>query len=106
MAAAHISLSRPSASDDFTARFLARMPKEVAASFTPDQLAAVRHSFGMRYTMDHAVDMRRTVRLPWGSFYFVLLAGRDVRGGARRSGSALVATLATVCAAAFMLVAG
>ena len=63
----------------FIARFLARVPQEVAGSFTPDQLQAVQRAFGMRYVMEHAVDMRRTLRLPWGRFYFVLLAGRDQR---------------------------
>ncbi len=63
----------------FISRFLARVPEEVAASFTSDQLHAVQRAFGMRYVMDHAVDMRRTLRLPWGRFYFVLLAGRDQR---------------------------
>ena len=63
----------------FISRFLARAPKEVAASFTSDQLQAVQRAFGMRYVMDHAIDVRRTLRLPWGRFYFVLLAGRDQR---------------------------
>ena len=71
-------------SEAFTSRFLARMRPEVAASFTPEQLAAVRMAFGMRYAMDHAVDLRRTVTLPWGRFYLVLLGGRDRRAEARR----------------------
>lgn len=97
---------RGSASEDFIARFLRRVPGEVAATFTPEQLAAVQGAFGLRYTMDHAVDVRRTVRLPWGGFYFVLLAGRDARGGGRRwFGSATVAALATACVAVFALVA-
>lgn len=69
----------PSPSDAFLDRFLTRMRPDVAGSFTPDQLAAVRMAFGMRYTMDHAVDVRRTVTLPWGRFYLVLLGGRDRR---------------------------
>ena len=60
----------------FIARFLARVPREVAASFTPAQLQAVQRAFGMRYVMEHAVDLRRTWRLPW-DLYLVLLAGRD-----------------------------
>lgn len=66
----------------FAARFLARVPPDVAASFTPAQLRAVQASFGMRYAMDHAIDLRRRVLLPWmGGIYVVLLAGRDRRGG-------------------------
>jgi hypothetical protein len=33
----------------------------------------------MRYTMDHALDIRRHVRLPWARYYLVLLCGRDFR---------------------------
>ncbi len=65
--------------DRFIARFLARVPREVAASFTPAQLGAVQRAFGMRYVMDHAIDVRRSLRLPWGRYYLVLLAGRDRR---------------------------
>lgn len=71
-------------SEAFIARFLRRVSPEVAASFTPDQLAAVQHAFGMRYAMDHAVDVRRTMSLPWGRFYLVLLGGRDRRREPRR----------------------
>ncbi len=63
----------------FIARFLARVPREVAASFTPAQLQAVQRAFGMRYVMEHAIDQRRTLHLPWGRYYLVLLAGRDRR---------------------------
>ncbi|GAN78397.1 hypothetical protein [Acidisphaera rubrifaciens] len=77
----------PSPDALFTARFLARVPPDVAASFTPAQLRAVQASFGMRYAMDHAIDLRRRVRLPWlGGVYVVLLAGRDGRDGCRGDG--------------------
>lgn len=66
-------------SDAFIARFLRRVPAELRASFTQDQLTAIQHAFGMRYTMDHALDIRRHVRLPWARYYLVLLCGRDVR---------------------------
>ncbi len=68
-----------SPADAFIARFLARVPREVAGSFTAEQLGAVQRAFGMRYAMDHAVDVRRRLRLPWGRYYVVLLAGRDRR---------------------------
>jgi hypothetical protein len=68
-----------SPAESFIARFLARIPREVASSFTPAQLRAVQRAFGMRYAVDHAVDLRRTLRLPWGRYYLVLLAGRDHR---------------------------
>ena len=69
--------------DPFLTRFLARMPAETRASFTPAQLDAVRRAFGMRHTGGHAIDWRRTLRLPWGRWYVVLLVGRDRRGGRR-----------------------
>ena len=66
-------------SDAFIARFLARVPAELRDSFTPAQLTAVQRAFGMRYTMEHALDLRRHVRLPWARYYLVLLCGRDFR---------------------------
>ena len=68
----------------FIRRFLARLRPDVAASFTPDQLAAVQLAFGMRYAAGHTVDLRRTMTLPWGRFYVVLLGGRDRRTQAGR----------------------
>ena len=68
-----------SPSDAFTARFLGRVPAELRASFTQDQLTAIQQAFGMRYTMDHALDIRRHVRLPGARYYLVLLCGRDFR---------------------------
>lgn len=67
----------PVAANAFLDRFLARVPREVAGTFTPEQLAAVQHAFGMRFTVAHALDIRRSLRLPWGRFYLVLLFGRE-----------------------------
>jgi hypothetical protein len=63
--------------ESFIARFLARTPHEVAASFSHEQLVAIQRAFGMRYAMDHTLDVRRSLRLPWGRFYLVLLFGRE-----------------------------
>jgi hypothetical protein len=65
--------------EQFIARFLARVPPDVAGNFTPDQLIAIRRAFGMRYEMAHLLDIRRYLRLPWGRFYLVVLFGRDYR---------------------------
>lgn len=98
------------AGDGFHARFLARVPPDLAASFTPEQVAAVRFAFGMRYEMAHAVDARRTFSLPWGRFYFVLLLGRDSRNEGRggRIGTLLrlftdTASCAAILAAVMLL---
>ncbi|WP_460254564.1 hypothetical protein [Acidiphilium sp. MT5] len=47
----------------------------MAASFTPEQLAAIHWHFAMRYRATHAIDYR------WRRFglYLVLLVGRDHR---------------------------
>ena len=68
-----------SPSDAFIARFLARVPPDLRASFTATQLTAIQRAFGMRYTMEHALDLRRHVRLPWARYYLVVLCGRDHR---------------------------
>jgi hypothetical protein len=73
----------------FRIRFLARIPADLANSFTPDQLAAIQRAFGTRYAMEHTVDVRRTVTLPWGRFYLVLLGGRDRRREHRRRQASL-----------------
>ncbi len=97
---AGMDISTPPAPDpDFAARLRARVPADVAASFTPDQLAAMQRAFGTRYAMEHAVDVRRTVTLPWGRFYLVLLFGRDRRrddrSGDRRGWNRLAQGLLT-----------
>lgn len=96
-----------SPSDAFIARFLARVPADLRASFTPGQLTAIQHAFGMRYTMEHALDLRRHVRLPWARYYLVVLCGRDRRPrepGRRRALWRHAAALAAL-AAGIVLVA-
>ncbi len=67
----------------FIAKFLARLPQDVADSFTPEQLAAVQRAFGMRYAAPHAVDLRRSIGLLGRRFYVVLLVGRERAGESR-----------------------
>lgn len=45
------------------ARFLARLRPELAASFSPEQLAAVELHFAMRGRVGHAIDWRK--RIGW-----------------------------------------
>jgi hypothetical protein len=63
------------------ARFLARLRPDLAATFSPAQLAAIDLHFGMRHRVTHGIDWRRRFRLPFLSGYVVLLAGRDNRRG-------------------------
>jgi hypothetical protein len=67
-------------SDPIT-RFLARLPPDVAGSFSPAQLAAISLHFGMRHRVDHAIDWRARIGLRFVKFYFVFLAGRESRSG-------------------------
>jgi hypothetical protein len=59
------------------------LPPEVAASFTTPQLDAVDLHFGMRHRVDHAINWRRRIGLPFMKFYLVVLAGRENRGAER-----------------------
>ena len=68
-----------SPSDAFIARFLARVPADLRASFSSTQLTAIQRAFGMRYTVEHTLDLRRHIRLPWARYYLVVLCGRDHR---------------------------
>lgn len=65
--------------DPFVQKFFSRIHGEVAASFTDEQLNAIKLAFGARDWGSHAVDMRRSVRFLWWRWYFVLLAGRERR---------------------------
>jgi hypothetical protein len=61
-------------------RFLARLRPELAASFSPEQLAAVELHFAMRSRVAHAIDWRK--RLGFGRLrgYVVVLAGCERAG--------------------------
>jgi hypothetical protein len=63
----------------FIRRFLARISPDIARSFSAAQLTAVQQAFGLRYSVQHHIDIRRRLRLPFGNFYLVILAGRDYR---------------------------
>ena len=95
-------------SDPFLAKFFARIPAEVAASFTPAQLRAVKIAFGARSWGSHAIDIRKSFALPliWRRFYVVLLAGAERRDDERlRAEGALFGTLGNMAlTAAFLIV--
>jgi len=65
--------------DPFIAKFLSRVPSDIAASFTDDQLLAVKMAFGARSWGIHAVDFRRSFLLFGHRLYVVLLMGRERR---------------------------
>ena len=61
------------------ARFRARVPSHIAATFSAEQLSALQEAFGVRGTARHGLRWRVTLHLPWGRYYLVLMAGRDRR---------------------------
>ncbi|MFN4237568.1 MAG: hypothetical protein ACK4FZ_10085 [Vogesella sp.] len=63
---------------------LARMPPEVAQTFTEAQLAALRVALGARSWGRHAVDLRGTFAVWRWRYYFVFLLGRNRRELSRR----------------------
>lgn len=66
----------PQPIDPFQKLFFSRIPEDVAESFSPAQLDAVKLAFGARSSGAHAVDVRFTVPVAGRSWYVVLLAGR------------------------------
>jgi hypothetical protein len=68
------------ASDDpFIRKFFTRIPPTTAASFTEEQLVAIKMAFGGRAWGAHAVDIRRSLPLIGGCFYLVWLMGWEHR---------------------------
>jgi hypothetical protein len=62
-------------------RFLVRIGPALAASFTPEQLAAVELHFAMRNRTDHMIDWRKRIGVGGLRGYVVVLAGRERVGG-------------------------
>ena len=67
--------------DRFERAFNARIPREVAQSFSEAQRAAIRMAFGGERWDGHPVDMRGTI--PLVRWYFAFVAGTDRRSRTR-----------------------
>lgn len=65
--------------DPFHTLFFSRIPGEVAPSFSPAQLDAVKRAFGARAAGVHAVDLRFSLPIGRRAWYVVFLAGRERR---------------------------
>ncbi len=74
----------PVDSDGFIARFLARVPADVAATFSQAQLVAIK-DFVINDRARQAVDIRWTIPLIWFRFFIVVLAGPERRPPERRA---------------------
>lgn len=70
--------------DPFFRDFFGRIGADTAASFTGEQLDAIKRAFGARTFGAHAVDVRLSVPLGARRYYCVLLMGRERRGAERR----------------------
>ena len=69
--------------DPFFQRFFEQVPPEIAHTFTPEQLHAIKHIYGDRTLAKHAVNLRLSVPIPGSRFYFILLSGKEQRSRAR-----------------------
>jgi hypothetical protein len=64
-------------------KLLSRMPADVGASFTEQQLAHLRVALGARQWGKHQLDLRGTLRIFRWRYYYVVVAGRNLRDGQR-----------------------
>ena len=80
---------------------LDRMPKEVADSFTEEQLSHLHSALGARSWKKHSLDIRSTFPVPFikRRIYFVLLMGRNRRDLTRREKQLSAITFALFIAA-------
>lgn len=65
-------------------KLLERMPPEIRDSFTEPQLAELRVALGARQWGKHKVDVRGTLGLGRWRYYYVFVAGRNLRDGVRQ----------------------
>lgn len=65
-------------------KLLERMPSEVRDSFTEQQLSELRVALGARQWGKHKIDIRGTLGLGRWRYYYVFVAGRNLRDGVRQ----------------------
>jgi len=70
--------------DPAMVKLLERMPAEVRDSFSELQLAELRVALGARQWGKHKVDIRGTLGLGRWRYYYVFVAGRNLRDGVRQ----------------------
>ena len=69
--------------DPFFQRFFDQIPPEIAHTFTPEQLQAIKRIYGDRSLAKHAVNLRLSMPIPGLRFYLILLLGKEQRSRAR-----------------------
>jgi hypothetical protein len=75
--AAHAA--RPIQSDPVIVKLLDKVPADMRASFSDEQLLALKVALGGRTWGAHAIDARWTLKWWRWQYYFVFLAGRNKR---------------------------
>lgn len=70
--------------DAFIGGLLAKLPIAISATFTDDQLHALKQALDAPKRV-HAIDLRWTLSFWRGNYYFVFLLGRDRRELSRRA---------------------
>lgn len=65
-------------------KLLERMPAELRDSFSEAQLAHLRVALGARQWGKHKLDLRGTLGFGRWRYYYVLVAGRNLRDGPRQ----------------------
>ena len=73
--------------------FLRRVPEEIRATFTDEQIAAIEQAFPRTH---HGVNIRVSLPLPWGRRYVLLCMGEEGRSRERLSLERLLNPLFTV----------
>ncbi|MGM3305106.1 hypothetical protein ACSQ6I_03825 [Anabaena sp. WFMT] len=69
-------------SSDFDKSF-SQISPEIAATFTKEQIEAIRKGFSHNEWQQHSLDLRISVPIPLIRFYLVLLAGEERRSKQR-----------------------
>ena len=65
--------------DSFVKGLLARVPQDIADSFTAEQLLGLKMGLGTRNWKIHPVDFRSTIKVWRWQYYYVFVAGRERR---------------------------
>jgi hypothetical protein len=65
--------------DPFVAGMLSRMPKDICDTFSNTQLLALKMALSGRKWGTHAIDIRRSIGLWRRHYYFVFVAGKEMR---------------------------
>lgn len=64
-------------------RLFDRLPSHIFTGLTAEQKSAIAEAASEKPWQRHPVDVRCTVRSPFGRFYITLVAGRERRSAAR-----------------------